>query len=81
MIGGAELVPEEHRPIGGSDERGTCSPRWSEFHRRQRGAPAESHMLSLFFRKVVKRPPQGSGDWSHTSSSTRGAGVGSEELD
>ena len=43
--------------------------------------PAEAHMLALFFGKVVERPPKVSGNWSHTSSSTRAAGVCCEELE
>ena len=33
---------------------------------------------ALFFGKIVERPPQVIGHWSHTSSGTRRAGVGCE---
>ena len=67
MIGSAESVPKEQRPIGGRNQRGTCTARRRKFHRRRRGAPAESDMFPMFFSKVAKRPPQVFGRWSHAS--------------
>ena len=39
MIGCTEPVFKEHRPIGGRDERGTCTTSRREFQRRRRAAP------------------------------------------